>query len=150
MKWCGIDLGKSGALALIDTESGEVKVEDTQLDEFRELDCVWAFTLLNDWEPDSAILESCFNNNGLVEMGGQYIAICRLLQIPIQKVAPSKWKRAVLGASTNDKERSIACVQKLYPQADLLRPTPAGRMTNIDHNRAEAVLLAHQLRLTHP
>jgi hypothetical protein len=147
LRLCGIDNGKEGALALLDTDTGGVLIEDVHLDPFRELDVAWAFTLLSDWEPDRTILEQCFNNNGLVEMGGQYIAVCRLLDIPVQKADVRSWKRKVLGKSTNDKPLSVATCQQLYPNADINRPTPKGRKVNLDHNRAEATLLAHYLSL---
>jgi hypothetical protein len=148
LKLLGIDNGLEGALALLDTESGEVLVADTKLDPFREIDCHWIFTLLTDWEPDHACIEICHNNNGLVERGGYYIGICRLLQIPVLKADVRSWKRKVLGTSTNDKTLSVTTCQRLFPQADIDRPTPKGKRVNKDHNRAEAVLLSHYLQTT--
>lgn len=142
MKLLGIDNGKSGSCALYNTLTEEVDVVDNEVLFDGTLDSHWFFTKLNEWEPDAAIIEFCFNNNGLVEMGGEFISVCKLMQVPIQKVSATKWKKAVLGSSANNKPLSVKKCCDLLPQANISRPTPAGRKTNLDHNRAEAVLLA--------
>lgn len=54
------------------------------------------------------------------------------LGIPVEMVAPVKWKKAM--GVTSDKEVSRAAAQRLYPDAPLARKK--------DHDRAEAILLA--------
>ena len=149
MRVLGVDNGLSGALALLDTKTKEVTVTDAKLTADRQLDCNGTFQLLLDWKPNVAVIEACHNNNGLVEMGGQYIAICRLLSIPITKVAARSWMKVVLGQGTSDKALSVTTCCELFPNAipSLYRPTPKGRKSNLDHNRAEAVLLAHYASL---
>lgn len=148
MKFCGVDNGLSGAVALYDSTTGEVQIEDAQLDHMRELNCHWIFELLSRWEPDYAIIEQCHNNNPLVERGGYYVAICRLLEIPITKVAARRWMKAMLNKTTKDKQLSVSKCTELLPNADLDRPTPKGKKVSLDHNRADAALLSLYLSQT--
>lgn len=145
---CGVDCGSAGSVAFVDSDSGDAEVFDTELTTDRLLDCQWLLQVLLDKEPAKAVIEYCFKPLSLVRMLGRFEAVFDLASVPLEVVAVSKWKTKVLGENTKDKDRSIRLCQQLYPQADLLRPTPAGRKKNIDHNRAEAVLLAHYLRLT--
>lgn len=142
MKLAAVDNGKSGAIALLHSDTMSLHIEDTKLDNNRELDCGWVFELLSEWEPDAAIIEGCFKNNDLVEMGGEFKAICRLLNIPLTKVAIASWKKNIFGRNHNDKELSVNTCLQLLPNAPLDRPTPKGRKVNLDHNRAEAALLS--------
>lgn len=67
---------------------------------------------------------------------GGIVATALTLDCPVEIVSPLKWKRA-LGLIGQDKEASRAKALKLYPSlADQLKRKK-------DHNRAEAVLLAH-------
>lgn len=155
MKYLAVDNGKSGALALLNTETEEVRIEDVRLDPFRELDCDWLLGLLLQWSPlgeeiDKGIIEFCHNNNGLVEMGGKFIAVAEIAGIRIEKVAVNRWKKAILGESTNNKNLSVDTCLQLYPNANINRPSPKGRKISPNHDRAEAVLLCHYLRTINP
>jgi hypothetical protein len=148
MRLLGIDNGLGGSLALLDTDTNTVEIKDVQLTPLRELDCPWIFQTISDWGPDRAVIEYCHNNNGLVERGGYYIAVCNLLEVPIEKIAVNKWKKAILGQSTNNKPLSVETCQRLLPQADISRPSPKRRVVKPDHNRAEAALMALYLKRT--
>lgn len=145
MKFCGIDNGIYGSIALLNPD-GSTVISDTQLNDKRTLDVHWAFQWINDNEPDYCVIEVCHNNNPLVEMGGKWIAVCELMSVPIMKVAVNKWKKATLGISTKEKKVSIAKCMELYPSADLNRPTPKLKKVSLNADRAEALLLAHWLK----
>ena len=70
---------------------------------------------------------------------GAWEALCWVTTPDFSIVSPRKWKKAL--GLTQDKERSRAMARKLYPVIDeeLLRKR--------DHNRAEAILLAHYTKL---
>lgn len=146
MIFCGVDCGCEGSVAVIDSDSEEVWVEDTQLTPDRTLDGHWLLSLLMEHSPTLAVIEYCFKPLSLVRMLGQFEGVLSLCQVDCEVVAVSKWKKAVFGENHKDKQRSIDLCLQLYPKADLWRPTPAGRKKNLDHNRAEAVLLAHYLK----
>jgi crossover junction endodeoxyribonuclease RuvC len=72
---------------------------------------------------------------------GLWIGIIAALGLPCTQVAPQTWKKALM-AGMPDKDASRQRAQELYPQCvkDLSRKK--------DHNRAEALLLAHYGKIT--
>lgn len=66
---------------------------------------------------------------------GAIETVLECLKYPVQYVAPRSWKKAF--ALGSDKTKALETARRLYPgaAADLKRQK--------DHNRAEAVLLAH-------
>jgi hypothetical protein len=149
LKLLGVDAGCSGAVCLLNTLTGDTTVEDLQLEGDRTLNCNWFFGRLLEWEPDAAVVEGVFRPNSLVQMKGEIVACCKLFQLPITTVAVVTWKKALLGQNTSDKRISIDRCRHLYPNADLLRPTPKQTKKTVNADRAEAVLLAHYLSSTH-
>lgn len=103
---------------------------------------------LIEWEPVAAGIENVFKDHRLFDMKGEIKACCKLASVPLTHIAVVTWKTKVLGQNTSDKKRSIACCQRLYPNADLLRATPMGKKMNVNGDRAEAVLIAHHIRTT--
>lgn len=146
MIYAGLDAGVEGAVAFVSDASDEVAVFDTHLTADRTLDGLWLLERLTEQEPVAAVIEYCFQPLSLVRMVGQFEGVLSLCGVPCEVAAVSKWKTAVFGENHKDKQRSIDLCLQLYPKADLWRPTPAGRKKNLDHNRAEAVLLAHYLK----
>lgn len=66
---------------------------------------------------------------------GAIETVLECLKYPVQYVAPQRWKKAfALGA---DKTKALETARRLYPGA------AAELKRQKDHNRAEAVLLAH-------
>lgn len=143
MRALGIDCGKTGAVALI---ADTVSVEDVQTTPDGGLDCDWFFGLLERWSPDCAVIEAVYRPNCLVEMKGEYVACCKLYGIPLTSVPVVTWKKRLLGSNTSDKKVSLSKCSTLYPQANILRPSPKGRTLTQSPDRAEAVLLADWLR----
>lgn len=149
MKVLGIDCGKTGAVALLDTETNNTTIEDTVVDDDGSLDCDWFFGRLLEWEPEEAVIEAVYRPNSLVEMKGEFGACCKLFGVPLLSVAVVTWKRRLLGENTSDKQVSIECASKLFPSAALNRPSPKGRKVSPNADRAESLLLAaylHRLR----
>ncbi len=147
-KLLSCDNGLSGALCLLNLNDDTVEIKDTQVADDGDIDCSWLFNTISDWQPDFAIIEVCFNNNGLVKRGGFFIGFCRLLQIPVTEVAVGKWKKVMLGQKTDNKQLSVETCLRLMPTANIERPTPKGKKVNLDHNRAEAALLSLYLKQT--
>lgn len=148
MRLLGIDAGCQGAIALLDTDTKQVLIEDNQLEGDRSLNCHWFLEKLVEWEPVAAIIENVFKPNSLVQMKGEFQAVCKLADVPLTHVAIVTWKRKVLGENTSDKQRSIECVQRLYPNAPINRQSPKKRKEAPNDDRSEATLLAHYLSLT--
>jgi crossover junction endodeoxyribonuclease RuvC len=165
MRVMGIDPGLSGGLALIDTRTGEVVVDDMPVlvvssKKVRVKKGKKAGTLrkkdkltvdgkaVGDWvekyEPDVAVVEAVASRpeQGVVSVfafGEAFGAVCgavAAMNIPVQRVAPSVWKRR-LGLIGVDKKASLKVARKLYKRAE----ARLGRVK--DNGRAEALLIAH-------
>lgn len=67
---------------------------------------------------------------------GRIEAVLDLLRIPTHAVQPTTWKR-FYGLLKSDKAQSLETARSLYPLADPMLKRQK------DHNRAEALLLAH-------
>jgi len=151
MIFCGIDPGVDGAAAMIDTYDGEVDVVDLPSGP-HGIDPVALQELLTDtWGVHSVWLEDNRANgrNGSLanfSMGrseGLIVAAVLCAGIPLHRVRPVEWQRAV-GLSnvkaTERKEASRMRARELFPSRldDLKRKK--------DHNRAEALLIATYAR----
>ncbi len=71
---------------------------------------------------------------------GIWLGICAALRLPIQRVEPAVWKRAMGLAAGSDKNASIVLASRLFPSASLERKK--------DHGRAESLLIAEWARRT--
>lgn len=160
MKICGIDPGKTGAFAFVDTETGELEIVDMPV-EFRLMkdrektvpDVRAIYTLMSEQKPDLVMLEHVearpFGGNRnrgaastwtFAEGFGALMASVQLaLDGPrTHLVRPSIWKNA-LGV-TSDKETSLALARQQFPAAqDMLKRKK-------DNDRAEALLLVTYFR----
>jgi crossover junction endodeoxyribonuclease RuvC len=143
--WVGIDPGKTGAIAFID-ENEEVVVFDYPGDERALSDLLetisWVIT------PARIVIESqqAFPGQGIssaFKLGvnyGMWLSAIAARAWPLVIIRPGEWKKG-LGYPPKDKKaskaHSVTLVRQLYPQAGkyLLRVK--------DHDRAEAILLAH-------
>lgn len=82
--------------------------------------------------------------SGMFSLGrslGAVEAVCEALGHNPAYVTPQAWKRR-LGLLGTDKRASLNRARELFPDA------PLGRLR--DHNRAEALLIAHFATLQHP
>lgn len=142
MLYIGIDPGKHGALAVLNSD-GTVRL----LQPFDEYGYSVALATLNDAVVCALEKVGAMPGQGVTSMftfGDNFGFIRGLLaayEIPYQLVPPVKWKKAF--SVTADKGSSIAAAQRLFPHESLLRTE---RSRKPDDNIAEALLLAEYAR----
>lgn len=163
MRIMGIDPGLSGALALLDTTSKEIVLADMPTVVISQKKVrsrtrggrkrtkphrVVDGKAVGDWvelhRPDVAIVEQVGSRpeQGVVsvfnfgEAFGAVTGAVTAMNVPLERVYPAKWKRA-LGLIGTDKKASIKLARRKYTQA-----VPFLSRVK-DHGRAEALLLAH-------
>lgn len=162
MRIMGIDPGLSGALALLDTKTNEIVLADmptiilsTKIVRSRKggkkrtkVRKAVDGKAVGDWvehnRPDIAIVEQVGSRpeQGVVsvftfgEAFGAVVGAVTAMNVPMERVFPAKWKRA-LGLIGTDKKASIKLARRKY------RKTVPLLSRAKDHGRAEALLLAH-------
>ena len=161
MIYFGIDIGVTGAIALMEDEklewvkdvpSFEVHVSGKKRTRYNARGC---WDLLHPWVQEGgtkAILEDISGHGGigsraLLQMGtgsGLWQGIVAGQNIPVEIARPTDWKREMLrgldwkGKGAKEAARSRAC--QLFPDCASLFSRKK------DHNRAEAALMAEYLR----
>jgi len=150
MIFCGIDPGVDGAVAVINTDTGFVTVDDLPTGP-HGIDPVALQDELRIWGIRSVHLEDNRANgrNGSLanfSMGrseGLIVAAVLCAGIPLWRVRPVEWQRAVGLSNVKAAERKEASrlrAREMYPEmAALLKRKK-------DHNRAEALLIATYAR----
>lgn len=157
MIFVGIDPGLTGAIASIDV-AGSVVVHDMPTTPLPgnglvslRINGLALARLLRELVPagnDCIVMVEdvqAIGGNAVQTMGSMMRSVgviecaVEILRMPMQRVRAQKWKKAFgLGA---DKSGSIDVARRLYPDAVNLFARKK------DHNRAEALLLAHYSRL---
>ena len=142
MIYIGIDPGKNGGIAKINTDTGFVKtVTFSEESLISELEGYFMF----DKSPLRCVLEkvNAMPGQGVVSMfnfGQNYGFIQGVLKaygIPYELVTPQKWKKEF--SCTSDKNTSIEVCKRLFPGVNL----KATERCKKDHDgMAEALLLA--------
>lgn len=145
MIYIGIDPGKKGALAVIDTEAPAPFA--VPFSESGYLD------VLRDTDPGKSIVAlekvAAMPGQGVTSMFnfgcgfGWIQGILEALHFPYELVPPQRWKKAF--GVTSDKHTSIRAAQRLFPGVSLLA-SPRCRIEN--DGMAEALLLAEYARRT--
>lgn len=143
MIYIGIDPGKKGALAIIDTDNDSVRIFPFDGDTYRQR------LMVIEGLPSRCCLEhvSAMPGNGSVSMfnfGENFGFIQGLLtayEIPYELVRPQKWKKEF--SVTADKNQAIDVCKRLFPNAILKR---TDRCKVDDSNFAEALLMAEYAR----
>jgi len=143
MRGCGIDCGIKGSIALLDTDTQETQLWDTQVLPDGTLDAFWVFNLISELKADYAVIENVFRPLSLIRMAGEYQAICKLLDLPLYSVAVCTWKIELLGENTANKQKSITVCKKIFPNADINRLSPKQKKLSPNADRAEALLLSY-------
>ena len=153
---CGIDPGKSGAVAIIDTGSvascrvmrvavtPTIKVGKTK----RDYDCVAMAELLSG-EPkiDFCLIErqQAFRGQGVSSMFslgvgyGMWLGILGALRIPHETVSPRVWTKAMVGGGRDGKASNILACRRLFPEQTLLA---TDRSRKEHDGLADALLIA--------
>jgi len=151
----GIDVGLTGALATLDEQGDARFIADLPIASSGSVKWIDGGELLrllfaarHGDQPARVIVEQvgpmpklgivAANSKGLTL--GSVLAILQVAQLPFELVSPVRWKRALglIMPQASDNEKKAASLQKarqLFPKADLDRVK--------DHNRGEALLLAH-------
>lgn len=153
----GIDCGLTGALAALDARSGElVALHDLPIQRDRSLgwidgpELIALLSAIRNGRPARAYVERLHavpRQMGGAQAGisrgltlGSLLSTLAIAGIGVELVMPGAWKRALglIAPGASDAERKRASLDRarlLYPTADLARAK--------DHNRAEAILIAH-------
>lgn len=141
----GIDPGVTGALAVVSEKvQSVVDLELLSVHSKKYIDGYVLRRQLEEIAPRLIVVElagarrmqgvSSITQTWLVY--GGIVAVALSMNCPVEIVSPAKWKRA-LGLLGTDKEAARTKALKLYPKmSDLLKRKK-------DHNRAEALLIAH-------
>ena len=142
MIYIGIDPGKNGGIAKINTDTGFVKtVTFSEESLISELEGYFMF----DKSPLRCVLEkvNAMPGQGVVSMfnfGQNYgfiQGVLKAYRIPYELVTPQKWKKEF--SCTSDKNTSIEVCKRLFPNLNL----KATDRCKKDHDgMAEALLLA--------
>jgi crossover junction endodeoxyribonuclease RuvC len=160
MRIMGIDPGLSGALALLDTRTKEIVLADMPVVTLStktvrkggrkrtKVHKVVDGKAVGDWverhRPDVAVVEQVGSRpeQGVVsvfnfgEAFGAVTGAVTAMNVPLDRVYPAKWKRA-LGLIGTDKRASIKLARRKFKKS-----VPFLSRAK-DHGRAEALLLAH-------
>lgn len=149
----GVDVGKSGALALLNNDGSIVEIHDMPVKEVMvgtkersEVDAVVLaeilFTWMRQFPEVRAIIEhvSSMPSDGHVgafrfgESYGILKGVFGAVGIPYDLIRPQAWKKEY-GLLGSEKEMSRICVKMLYPEATEFQRKK-------DDGRADAVLIA--------
>lgn len=153
----GIDPGLTGAIAAISSRNGYLAVFDmptmangkgnskikNMVDPGELLRIITSFAMLADTCHVALERIASMPGQGVASMFsmGDTFGACRAVVacagIPMEIITPQQWKKFYNIGKDNKKEVARAKAIQLYPSADLARKK--------DHNRAEAILIAHYL-----
>lgn len=143
MKTAGIDVGLSGAIAILDNQGIPLELQDMPVIRAvkNEIDAVEVVAILKRQNVSHAFIEKAgaMPGQGVVSMfrfgysAGLIQGICTASNIPFTLVTPQRWKKAMLDGMPKDKGSSIVRAKQLYPSLELNRKR--------DHNKADALLI---------
>ena len=144
---CGIDPGKTGAIALIEAINGKVLIHDIPLnakgnfidslgitDILKNTDTIWLEQVASRPHDGRSSLA------GFMTIYGGLRATCLLTGKDTKLILPQVWKKK-LSLIKQPKDASLDLAKELYPEASHYLKRKK------DHNRAEALLIAHYGRL---
>lgn len=141
MMYVGIDPGKTGAIAVLESECCMV-FDMPWIGEY--VDTVELFGMLPSTGMVTIEKAQVMRGQGITSSGnymrgyGQLIACLQMKGLPFQEVASSTWKKK-FNLWKKDKNESIRLASQYFPNADL--------SLKKHHGRAEALLLARYGRM---
>ena len=148
MNYCGIDVGFSGAIAVLN-DAGEILLQTDMpiimVGKKRELNEPKIRVILEGFKPLCVGIEKAqtMPSQG-ISSSGRYMAsygflrgVCVGLKLEYQLIHPKTWKKAMMHDMPKEKEASIMRVGQLYPDLVLGRKK--------DHGIADAILIAKYL-----
>jgi crossover junction endodeoxyribonuclease RuvC len=150
----GIDVGLDGAVAFL-PEEGKAVVFDIptlSVGKRREYDVGACAGLLRaPLAPEFSIAVGIERATAMPKQGvvstfsfgkgfGMWLGICAALRLPFEVVSPKRWQGVMIpGEKSKDASRLVA--SRLFPEVDLSKKK--------HHGRADALLIAAYLRMTH-
>ena len=148
--YIGIDPGRTGAWAFIDTKLDHVEVIDMCLLPDKSLNSLKMYKILSEYlkrydrKEVICILEKAQSlpKQGIVSTFnyasgyGELKAILKIAEIPFEEVRPAVWKK-YYNLSKKQKQGSVDLASTLYPDIEFY-----GKRGGLKHDRAEALLLA--------
>jgi len=148
MNYCGIDVGFSGAISVLNDDGEILLMTDMPIitvGKKRELNEPKIRMILDGFKPLCVGIEKAqtMPNQG-ISSSGRYMAsygflrgLCVGLSVEYQLIHPKTWKKELMQDMPKEKEASIMRVGQLYPDLVLGRKK--------DHGIADAILIAKYL-----
>jgi hypothetical protein len=146
MKILGVDPGKTGSCALLDTDENEVTYLDFKFDKnnFLDIDTFYAFIMQN--QPDIIVMEKVQGRQGIGATAtftfgsctGQIINTIKFTRMPFKHIGPKSWQKKMhvgQNSTMSTKEKSQAIFNNLCPDY------PLGKKPKQDI--IDAFLIAH-------
>ena len=148
MNYCGIDVGFSGAIAILGWDGDVLQTNEMpiiQVGKKRELNEPNIKFILQGFQPLIVGIEKAQVMPGQgISSSGRYMGsygflrgVCVGLGLEYQLIHPRTWKKAMMPDMPKEKEASIMRVGQLYPDVVLERKK--------DHGIADAILIARHL-----
>ena len=138
----GIDPGLEGAIATISPAGVVIAPMPV---EFDEIDARALCNYLSRKMPALVVVEKLHGMPGFgasnFKFGGSYYAAiycCQILGLPMERVTPQRWKKAILEGTNKDKKAAIKWARNAYPSVNLKPPNKS----TLSHDYAEALALA--------
>jgi crossover junction endodeoxyribonuclease RuvC len=143
MRIVGIDVGLSGAIAILDNQGIPLELIDMPVIRAvkNEIDIVEVVAILKRQNVSHAFIEKAgaMPGQGVVSMfrfgysAGLIQGICAALNIPFTLVIPQRWKKVMLDGMPKEKGSSIIRAKQLFPSLEL--------NLKKSHNQADAILI---------
>ena len=147
MIFIGIDPGKAGAIAAIDTRNTILLLEDYPGDEYACARLVKDFMSVVATSAKAAIERAqSMPQQGVRSMFtygdnfGVWKGVMCMAEIPYMLPTPQQWQKGVI-SKAKDKKPALAAAQRLFPTADLVGPRGGAK-----DGRADALLIADWCR----
>ena len=146
MKVIGIDPGMKGGIAILDTETNQMKAVPTPLIG-KEIDYRRVHEALTFYEPSIVVVEKvhAMPGQGVTSMFnfglsyGAIIALASVSKARLVLVPPQMWKKHVLAGTSKDKDAAIQFCNQTYPSINLVLP----RCRKPHDGMADAICMAH-------
>ena len=146
MNILAIDAGMKGGIAILNTESNQMKAAPTPL-VGKEIDYRRVHETITFYEPSIIVIEKvhAMPGQGVTSMFnfglgyGALVALATISTARVVLVTPQMWKKHVLAGTSKDKDAAIQFCNHTYSNVNLILP----RCRNAHDGMADAVCLAH-------
>ena len=145
MIFIGVDPGMSGAIAIL--ADGYVTLFPVPIqDDVIDVNKIRSHLSYRSTSGIFAYIEMVWKPSKLVRIAGILEGILLSEFIPVYRVAPSTWRKEILGNKNATKEDAINYCMEHFSDVSLLR---TNRSRIQDHNLAEALLIAEYAKRKH-